>query len=306
MRFSHLWNHFLLRCSYFREHFTGVRSARRSEIYRRLHEAEPARIAGEKNLPARVGVFRGMAKTWPARKWTLAYFAKNYGNEPCNLLTDYGLADFAHRAEYRQSSLRKVAGEIRAGRKIYLRFSPLIEEKPELKAALDIRWLHSFRRWDSLSEAFHLFIGSKGTYTRLHAEMEISVFMQLQGRKRWRLFPPGDYAKLYPCFMGRTHFVTEFDAWRSSAQFPRVAGAEMTEVILEPGDVLYVPPFWWHYAENLDDGIGVAYRCNSPSLALRSSPFLTMMRLLAHNPSALYTLYHALFTRRNPLFESKR
>lgn len=173
-------------------------------------------------------------------------------------------------------------------------------------ADLNVDFLKSFRRFDSLSDAYHLFIGAKGTHTRLHSEMEVSLFVQLEGRKRWRLIPAKEYDKVYPQFSGRTHFVTGFDGWPRGNEFPLLKRAEVHEIVLEPGDVLYLPPFWWHYAENLDASVGISYRFNSLSLALHTSPFLTLMRLLAHNPGIFYTFYHAMVTKRNPLFEARR
>ena len=45
------------------------------------------------------------------------------------------------------------------------------------------------------------------------------------------------------------------DAEEERARFPktRVALGEIREVTLEPGDTLYVPPFWWHHVVTLDD-----------------------------------------------------
>lgn len=297
---------FRLQLSYLREHFLGIEFAKRRGLYpapQRRGPGEVRALAGKfhAGLPA---VFSGQASSWAAMAWSPRFFAKNYGDATCRLMTDYGLADFGRRNEYREIPMRDFVAGMKRG-KSYLRFSALVAERAELMSSLDTAWLRRFRRWDSLSEAFHLFIGGRGTFTRLHAEMEISLFIQCSGQKKWRLFAPNDYTQLYPSFRGRTHFVTEFDAW-PGGEFPLLHGATCYEVILNAGDVLYLPPFWWHYAENLTDSVGVSYRFNAPTLALLTAPFLTAMRLMSYRPSVFYTLYHALVTRRNPLFEVKR
>lgn len=36
-------------------------------------------------------------------------------------------------------------------------------------------------------------------------------------------------------------------------RFPRFAEAHPLEVILAPGEILYIPQYWWHHIENLTD-----------------------------------------------------
>jgi len=41
------------------------------------------------------------------------------------------------------------------------------------------------------------------------------------------------------------------------SQYPRVKQAKALEAVLGPGDMLYLPPMWWHYVEALDLSISV-------------------------------------------------
>ena len=43
-------------------------------------------------------------------------------------------------------------------------------------------------------------------------------------------------------------------------KFPLLKHAWKYEITLEPGDVLWVPPFMWHQVENPTESIGIAYR----------------------------------------------
>ena len=102
-------------------------------------------------------------------------------------------------------------------------------------------------------------------------------FVQLYGRKRVLLYPPAQHAALH--VFPATHesyrqsqvpFEHEHgdaadddadgggggggggarSAWKRPPVFARFAAdAEAWEVVLEPGDVLYIPPYWFHRVE---------------------------------------------------------
>lgn len=38
-----------------------------------------------------------------------------------------------------------------------------------------------------------------------------------------------------------------------ASRFPRFDDAQGFEVILQPGELLYIPQYWWHHIENLTD-----------------------------------------------------
>ncbi len=50
------------------------------------------------------------------------------------------------------------------------------------------------------------------------------------------------------------------DSW-DPARHPRFADADVAEVILEPGDVLFIPKKWGHYTRALDTSISQGARC---------------------------------------------
>jgi len=67
--------------------------------------------------------------------------------------------------------------------------------------------------------------------------------------------------------------------------------------VLDAGDVMYIPPFVWHYVENVTTTIAVAYRFFSLRDALRSSWPLTVAKFLSTRPS----LFHSLVCPRRSL-----
>ncbi|XP_078485638.1 HSPB1-associated protein 1 [Ciona intestinalis] len=106
-----------------------------------------------------------------------------------------------------------------------------------------------------------IWIGSQGAHTVCHYDTYgYNLVLQVQGRKRWTLFPPSDSQHLYPTRI----------PYEESSVFSKVdlqhPGLEEHEsftschphvITLEPGDMLLVPQHWWHYVENLGTSISV-------------------------------------------------
>uniref|UniRef100_F6PTI9 HSPB1-associated protein 1 n=2 Tax=Monodelphis domestica TaxID=13616 RepID=F6PTI9_MONDO len=101
-----------------------------------------------------------------------------------------------------------------------------------------------------------LWIGSLGANTPCHLDSYgCNLVFQVQGRKRWHLFPPKDTVFLYP-----TRIPYEESSVFSKVnvinpdlkQFPQFVKAERHMVTLYPGQVLFVPRHWWHYVESID------------------------------------------------------
>ncbi|XP_036601891.1 HSPB1-associated protein 1 isoform X2 [Trichosurus vulpecula] len=101
-----------------------------------------------------------------------------------------------------------------------------------------------------------LWIGSLGANTPCHLDCYgCNLVFQVQGRKRWHLFPPQDTAFLYP-----TRIPYEESSVFSKVNvvnpdlkhFPQFLKAQRHMVTLYPGQVLFVPRHWWHYVESID------------------------------------------------------
>jgi lysine-specific demethylase 8 len=49
-------------------------------------------------------------------------------------------------------------------------------------------------------------------------------------------------------------------------EFPRTEGLEFMDSILEEGDLLYIPPKWWHYVRSLSISFSVSFWWRTPIL----------------------------------------
>lgn len=98
---------------------------------------------------------------------------------------------------------------------------------------------------------------SRGSITvGLHFDAAENLNIQLQGRKRFMLYPPGT-AGYYPCpmFSQTAHISRVFreGPQLDSKRFPAFDPSKGREVILEQGEILYLPAYWWHQVTSLGD-----------------------------------------------------
>lgn len=126
------------------------------------------------------------------------------------------------------------------------------------------------------------FFGCRGSTTPLHYDIDMGQVFHtvIRGRRRVRLFAPDQSRALYRHpFTVRSY--VDLDA-PDFATWPALANARGYEVVLEPGQTLFMPPGWWHEFHYLEPGIGVSFR--SPDRRL-GSRLRGAVNLLAVSPA---------------------
>ncbi|XP_014677092.1 PREDICTED: hypoxia-inducible factor 1-alpha inhibitor-like [Priapulus caudatus] len=109
-------------------------------------------------------------------------------------------------------------------------------------------------KWGPLTSNL-LLVGMPGNVTPAHYDEQQNFFAQLRGYKRVLLFPPEQFGCLYSHPIHSPHdrqSQVDFDA-PDLARFPRFREVRGHKVVLGPGDVLYIPMYWWHHVESLVD-----------------------------------------------------
>ena len=104
-------------------------------------------------------------------------------------------------------------------------------------------------------------LGSAGTVTPLHYDLIYNLAVEVRGRKRFTLFAPDQLDYLYP-FSKRSKIVTfsRVDIEKPDLdRFPKFQQAQPIQCTLEPGEILYIPPFWWHQVHSVDAAILMNY-----------------------------------------------
>jgi HSPB1-associated protein 1 len=113
-----------------------------------------------------------------------------------------------------------------------------------------------------------LWVGSDGARTHCHYDTYgFNVVAQLHGRKEWVLFNPADTASLYPTRVpyeeSSVFSEVNVDA-PDLARHPLFALTSPIRVVLEPGQVLFVPRHWWHHVRCLEPAVSINKWCVHP------------------------------------------
>ncbi|KAM6148622.1 2-oxoglutarate and iron-dependent oxygenase JMJD4 [Erethizon dorsatum] len=118
-------------------------------------------------------------------------------------------------------------------------------------------WLNEF--WDALGVDDYRFVyaGPRGTWSPFHADIfrSYSWSVNICGRKKWLLFPPGQEEALRD-----NHGSLPYDVTSSTLMDTRLHPAQSSpplEVTQEAGEMLFVPSGWHHQVYNLDDTISI-------------------------------------------------
>ncbi|XP_032833369.2 HSPB1-associated protein 1 isoform X2 [Petromyzon marinus] len=135
----------------------------------------------------------------------------------------------------------------------YMHMALLFRDHPDLLKGL---------RWEELGFLGRngadstLWLGSEGANTPCHFDTYgFNLVLQIYGRKRWHLFPPGDSPFLQPTrvpYEESSVFSRVHPLSPGHRRSQRLSRAHHHRVTLSPGQILFVPPLWWHYVESLD------------------------------------------------------
>lgn len=117
----------------------------------------------------------------------------------------------------------------------------------------------------------NVWFGGDRCKTALHHDSMPNLFVQIYGKKRFYFFAPSQTEYLYPA-RGAAYpnhsRVNVFDP--DESKFPRYTKAESEELVVEPGDMLYIPQLWWHAVDTLTNSISVNFWWEETDTLLRS------------------------------------
>lgn len=146
---------------------------------------------------------------------------------------------------FRDFSARAFSSE-RGGRYYYLQED--LRALPELapRCVLPATFARNFAQ-------AKLWVSSGGLITSLHYDPVETYLWQLVGTKRVLLFPPGIDGYYPHPWTTKAPFVSQLNVDAPNYEaFPRFRERRPCEVLLRPGELLYLPFAWWHQVYSLD------------------------------------------------------
>lgn len=222
-------------------------------------------------------VMQSITKDWPAKqKWSLEYFEALGGDNEVSLYdsqpsTDYKLQ---HAAEA-SMPLRDYFKILREGEQdLRMFFFDILREIPSLKNDFSFPeiGLNFFKKLPVM------FIAGNRAKVQMHFDIDYAdIFLcHFGGKKKVILFSPEQTPLMYHVpYSFSAYYDVDFEN-PNYEKYPALKHLEGCEVELEHGDVLYIPPGWWHY---------IIYEEIGYSMAIRSFPrdiknFFGMLRNL--------------------------
>jgi hypothetical protein len=202
-------------------------------------------------------VLEGFAQDWPALEWTPELLAERLGDQPIEVLIGRDQAahpDRDFRSLKKQVSPQHWAQLLRQtdqSNDLYLVARNSLMQGPSGAAILsDTPIGEAWVDTASLGSCCSLWMGPKGTFTALHHDTCHALFVQLVGRKRFRLASP-----LIPDLLE----AIEPYYHRHRALDTVCPSEHILEAEIGPGDALFLPVGWWHEARSLSLSIGMSF-----------------------------------------------
>ncbi|MFI8829045.1 cupin-like domain-containing protein [Streptomyces sp. NPDC053431] len=213
-------------------------------------------------------VFRGAALHWPAvQQWTFNRIGALAPDLPVNLVVGNREKD---PTQFTASTLGRYTDRLARRSSpqesgLYLKEFDLLTQFPDLRH--ELRQNELFPRWSITSSS--AWMGPAGARTGLHHDFLDNFAVVISGKKRFLLAERGSVEML-----GKVS--DKYDSWArlSFVSFEEIVHSrspfQLFTVDLMPGDVLFVPAFWWHEVVNLSPSILLSgFFGSSPRVAVK-------------------------------------
>lgn len=143
----------------------------------------------------------------------------------------------------------------------YLAQHQLFEQIPELKDDFTIPEYCNFTDNDDVEQPdINAWFGPSGTVSPLHFDPKNNLLCQIFGHKRVILYHPNDSSNLYPYDTRLLNNTAQVDPLNPNYEkWPNFSKAKGLMTYLRPGEILYIPPKWWHHVTSLTPSFSISF-----------------------------------------------
>lgn len=111
---------------------------------------------------------------------------------------------------------------------------------------------------DSSRNDFHLWIGAAEQKSTIHNDNYQNLNAQIYGEKAFLLFSPEQHQFLYPVKIDQELWSSPIDPQNPDlVNYPLFDHTFCIKAILQPGEILFIPIFWWHQARAITTTINL-------------------------------------------------
>jgi ribosomal protein L16 Arg81 hydroxylase len=232
-----------------------------------------------KNKPV---VLKDAAPYWRER-WTPKWLKEQFGTR--EIVVETGEKFVQDKTQKTMTLAELVDIVLSNSLEFRVRSMSFLSQVPELQNEFQAQnQFESYLRGvDSPKRAF--WITPNGNSTLLHHDTFFdNLNVQIFGRKQFILMPPSSYKSLY------VHLFSESPLDPRQVphdEFPQFDGVDLSEVVVEPGDVIFIPQFWWHFVTSIGTCINVNSWAKATTGAVKE--VTSQMPL---TPRYFYRIYH--------------
>ena len=209
-------------------------------------------------------VITDLARDWPAmQRWSFAEFKRRYGAMTVQVQAgrdsdaDYEINKVRLRRETNFAAFLDRIATSGVNNDEYLTANNELLRRAEFVGLLDeVGPLPDYCDQSALKRSASLWIGPAGTRTPLHHDTLMLLHTQIVGRKRWRFVSPLSARWLYNAF--DVYSPVDFEAL-DLQRFPDAAKVKVLDVVVEPGETIFLPLAWWHQVSSLDRCISLSF-----------------------------------------------
>jgi hypothetical protein len=215
-------------------------------------------------IGSRPVVLTDVAGDWPAmQRWSPQDLKQRFGHLEVEIQAErntdprFEENKLAHRRTVRVGDFvdRVLGGGLTND--YYLTANNEVLRRPEFAPLLaDIGSLPDFCRRGDLARSVNFWFGPAGTNTPLHHDTLMLLHTQVVGRKRWRFISPLETPRLYNYFSVFSPIDIDQPDY---ARYPLFRDVKVLDVIVEPGETIFLPLAWWHQVSGLDVSLSISY-----------------------------------------------
>ena len=229
----------------------------------RVANLTPERFHREFFTKARPVIITDAAEDWPCREWTIEGLAERVGGNEVMVRGKTNQEDYRVGKSYtiRRDTFGSYCKDLLAGNKraqgSYLAVASIAQAFPQLQAEVPLPVF--LEQYGKLHLGPYLWLALRGHYEFCHFDPDDNFLTMIRGRKQVRLVGHS-LAPLYPNPLGSQGKTIQSQINLDSPdleRFPLFKDATVEHCVLSPGEMLFIPAFYWHQVNALDTGISI-------------------------------------------------